>query len=813
MSTRVTSLGGSTSAQATSRRRGSRRSSVALVALAALLLVVGSAVSTDTVTAAIGSTVTVTDRVSPADVTITAGDSVLFVNDDNDRHRMRTTSGPEEFDTGDIEAGAQFEVVLTLVGTYQYEDRRQSGNSAYVGTITVTAEPAPTPTTVPGSPPPTGPAPTTSSVSILDRSFSPASVSVSAGSTVVWTNVSGRDHNVVADNGSFASADLAGGATYTRTFTTPGTFSYLCTIHPDMTGVVAVGAAGAPPPPPPPPPAPPPPPPPPPPSGTTGPDQSPSGPSTGAVRIVDYAYEPATISVRAGDTLVWTNVGRAPHTVTADDRSFDSGRMASGGTYSRTFTSPGTFAYFCTLHPEMRAVVAVGAADEPPPAPPPPPDPSPTSSSTTRASAGGSIQMFDYGYRPSTFSARVGDRVVWNNAGLAPHTATARDGSFDTGLVAAGASGSVTLRKAGTFAYFCTLHPQMTATIKVAEALPGTVLPDAEELADPEPIRDTTESEPGGLTTSVGVIDFAYDPDPVVVQVGTTVTWEWLGLSPHTVTDEAGSFDSGILVKGDSWSRTFDQVGTIRYVCTLHPDMKGSIEIVATPVSDTATERDPTGPTSRSGSADVQPEPPPLQPSESASTSSHWVEVLVIGLLIIGMLLLGAWRFFKYAAAEQARTSRRTPANAAATTRWAGAKPGDERLAKWMLGGMVGFLALIILPLTALGVLAVATADDPDDPEEPQEQTAATTEISLNEFTIDGALDVPAGPVNVNVINEGAIEHNLAVRELTVSTRDLEPGSSSELDLGELTVGTYELYCTLAGHADAGMSNTLTVSA
>ena len=79
MSTRVTSLGGSTSAQATSRRRGSRRSSVALVALAALLLVVGSAVSTDTVTAAIGSTVTVTDRVSPADVTITAGDSVLFV--------------------------------------------------------------------------------------------------------------------------------------------------------------------------------------------------------------------------------------------------------------------------------------------------------------------------------------------------------------------------------------------------------------------------------------------------------------------------------------------------------------------------------------------------------------------------------------------------------------------------------------------------------------------------------------------------------------------------------------------------------------
>jgi plastocyanin len=778
-----------------------------------MLLVAGSAASPDTVTAAIGSTVTVTDRVSPADVTITAGTSVLFVNDDNDRHRMRTTSGPEEFDTGDIEAGAQFEVVLTVIGTYQYEDRRQSGNSAYAGTIIVTAEPAPPPTTDPGSPPPTSPAPTTSSVSILDRSFSPASLSISAGSTVVWTNVSGRDHNVVADDGSFASADLAGGATYTGTFTTPGTFRYFCSIHPDMTGVVAVGAAGAPPPPAPPPPSPtatPPPPP----SGTTGPDQSPSGPSTGAVRIVDYAYEPATISVRAGDTLVWTNLGRAPHTVTADDRSFDSGRLASGGTYSRTFTSPGTFAYFCTLHPEMRAVVAVGAADEPPPAPPPPPGPSPTSSSTTRAGAGGSIQMFDYGYRPSTYSARVGDRVVWNNDGLAPHTATARDGSFDTGLVAAGARGSVTLRQAGTFTYFCTIHPQMTATIKVAEALPGTVLPDAEELADPEPNRDTTESEPGRLTTSVGVVDFGYDPDPVVVQVGTTVTWEWLGLSPHTVTDEAGSFDSGILVRGDSWSRTFDQVGTIRYVCTLHPDMKGSIEIVETPVPATATERDPTSPPLRSGSADVQPEmPQPLPLSESAGTANNWVGVLVVGLLIIGMLLLGARRFFKYAAAEQARTSRRTPANAAtraAATRSADTEPNDERFAKWILGGMVGVLALITLPLTALGVLAVATADDP---EELQVQTANTTEISLNEFTISGGLDVPAGPVNVNVTNEGAIEHNLAVRELTVSTRDLEPGSSSELDLGELTAGAYEIYCTLAGHADAGMRNTLMVSA
>ena len=815
MSTLVTYFR-SPASEKSERRRAPRRSVGMLLGLVAMLLVVGSAGMPSTVGAAIGSTVTVTDRVSPVNVTIAAGSSVRFVNDDVDRHRMRTTSGPEEFDTGDIEAGAFFDVVLTGVGTYRYEDRRQSGDSAYVGTITVTAEPLPTPAD-PSPQPPTVPAPTTSSVSILDRSFSPRSLSISAGSTVVWTNVSSRDHNVTANDGSFASADLGGGASYSRTFTTPGTFNYFCTIHPDMVAVVAVGVAGEPPPPAP---APPPPTTPPstPPPGTTGPKQS-TAPATGTVRIVDYAYEPATTSIRAGDTLVWTNLGRAPHTVTATDRTFDSGRLASGGTYTRTFTSPGTFTYFCTIHPEMRAVVAVGAAGEAPPAAPPPPGPPPpTSSSTTgaRAGSGGSIQMVDYGYRPSTYSAKVGDRVVWTNAGLAPHTATARDGSFDTGVISAGATGSVTLRKAGTFAYFCTIHPQMTATITVAEAPPGTVLPDVEEeLAGPDPDRDTTENEPGRLTASVDVIDFGYDPDPLVVQAGTTVTWEWVGLSPHTVTDEAGSFDSGILVKGDTWSRTFDEVGTIRYVCTLHPDMKASIEIVATPVLSTDEQRDATRTTAGGRSPDVQSGTAPVALIDSAGTANHWVRVLSLAMLLIGMLLFGAWRFFKWAAAEQA-LAYGSPTGHRPTTDATRAAVGsthtessDERLAKWILGGMVAFLALVTLPLTALGVLAVATADDPEGL---QARTAPTTEVSLTEFAISGGLNVPEGPVSVMVTNRGAIGHNLHVRGLTLGTPDLEPGSSSELDLGELAAGTYELYCTLAGHADAGMKNTLTVS-
>ncbi|MGH9156817.1 MAG: cupredoxin domain-containing protein [Acidimicrobiales bacterium] len=66
--------------------------------------------------------------------------------------------------------------------------------------------------------------------------------------------------------------------------------------------------------------------------------------------IVDNAFQPRNFTVAAGDTLVFTNTGQRQHTVTADDGSFNSGPLNNGQTFSRTFTTPGTFAYFCAFH-------------------------------------------------------------------------------------------------------------------------------------------------------------------------------------------------------------------------------------------------------------------------------------------------------------------------------------------------------------------------------------------------------------------------------------------------------------------------------
>ena len=77
-----------------------------------------------------------------------------------------------------------------------------------------------------------------------------------------------------------------------------------------------------------------------------------------------FAFSPATLTIKAGTTVTWKNTTAVAHTVTSDDgKSFDSGMAnpiaAQSGTFSFTFTSPGTFAYHCAIHPFMKATIIV----------------------------------------------------------------------------------------------------------------------------------------------------------------------------------------------------------------------------------------------------------------------------------------------------------------------------------------------------------------------------------------------------------------------------------------------------------------------
>lgn len=100
------------------------------------------------------------------------------------------------------------------------------------------------------------------------------------------------------------------------------------------------------------------------PSGTPEPSGNAPAPSGDAVRagkveIVEFAYEPDPVTIEAGGKVIWTNRDSAPHTATADDGSFDTGTLEEGKLKSESFKDPGTYTYFCEIHPTMNGTVEV----------------------------------------------------------------------------------------------------------------------------------------------------------------------------------------------------------------------------------------------------------------------------------------------------------------------------------------------------------------------------------------------------------------------------------------------------------------------
>lgn len=82
-----------------------------------------------------------------------------------------------------------------------------------------------------------------------------------------------------------------------------------------------------------------------------------AGPAT--VTIDEFTYAPARLTVPVGTTVTWLNGDEEPHTVTSTTAAFASAGLGHGESFARTFDRPGTYPYFCALHPHMRAVVVV----------------------------------------------------------------------------------------------------------------------------------------------------------------------------------------------------------------------------------------------------------------------------------------------------------------------------------------------------------------------------------------------------------------------------------------------------------------------
>ena len=77
------------------------------------------------------------------------------------------------------------------------------------------------------------------------------------------------------------------------------------------------------------------------------------------ISIDNFTFSPATVTVAVGATVTWINHDDVPHTVTATDKQFTSKALDTDDRFSHAFTAPGTYAYYCAVHPHMTGQVVV----------------------------------------------------------------------------------------------------------------------------------------------------------------------------------------------------------------------------------------------------------------------------------------------------------------------------------------------------------------------------------------------------------------------------------------------------------------------
>ena len=99
------------------------------------------------------------------------------------------------------------------------------------------------------------------------------------------------------------------------------------------------------------------------PSSNTAQEQTPPSQSqqkTYEIQIKSFAFNPGTLTINKGDSIVWTNTDSASHTIISDSGSeVSSQSLSTGQSYSHTFNTAGTYAYHCSVHPSMKASIIV----------------------------------------------------------------------------------------------------------------------------------------------------------------------------------------------------------------------------------------------------------------------------------------------------------------------------------------------------------------------------------------------------------------------------------------------------------------------
>ncbi|HEX3834503.1 MAG TPA: cupredoxin family copper-binding protein [Solirubrobacteraceae bacterium] len=158
---------------------------------------------------------------------------------------------------------------------------------------------------------------------------------------------------------------------------------------------------------------------------------------------------------------------------------------------------------------------------------------------TARSASDPAVTIADFHFTPPTTTVHLGDTITWANDGPSSHTATAKDGSFNTGTLSKGQSASHTFTRPGTYAYVCTIHPFMHGTITVLAAA----------TTAPAPAPSTTTSSTPPTTTSTPSLSTT-TPTPATATATTASAATAKPTLPVTGMDVLGAIAAGAILLG-----------------------------------------------------------------------------------------------------------------------------------------------------------------------------------------------------------------------------------------------------------------------
>ncbi len=276
----------------------------------------------------------------------------------------------------------------------------------------------------------------------------------------------------------------------------------------------------------------------------------PSAPSGGVdVSISGSAFDPAVITITAGTVVTWTNLDAIAHTTTSDAGSSDpwnSGSLGQNGIFTKTFNTPGVYGYHCAIHfLSMFGTVVVLAPQ------------SPIALNVTGPSGGVADVAHTFAATVSPITTTQPITYFWQATGQTPVTHTNK-GLSDTL--------AFTWSAANLGPQLITVTAENSAG-SVSTAYTITIVPPA-----------------GAGVTDVSIVDFAFQPQVITIDVGSTVRWINTGLSMHTTTSDVSSpetWNSGNLDPGEVFTRTFNTPGMYDYHCAIHSFMTGTVIVLA----------------------------------------------------------------------------------------------------------------------------------------------------------------------------------------------------------------------------------------